>query len=303
MRLSVHQLARLPRWLSLGITLALVGIIGYADFITGEQVSFSVFFLLPISLITLQDRESGYVIAMLCAAVWLVNDLISGAVYTHPMIPFWNATVRLIYFLLHATMLSILITMLRHERSLARHDPLTTAANWRHFEETAELELQRARQSGQPITLAYLDLDNFKQVNDTLGHAVGDELLQNVVRTLRRAMRQQDVVARLGGDEFALLLPGIGRDAVQPVLQRICRSLQELFAALKTVAVTASIGAVTFTRIPPTLEEMVQQADNLMYTVKRSGKNQCRHSFWPDPSAASPAITPPEGAAADHPKL
>jgi len=72
---------------------------------------------------------------------------------------------------------------------------------------------------------------------------------------------------------------------------------------LKTVAVTASIGAVTFTRIPPTLEEMVRLADNLMYTVKSSGKNQCRHSFWPDPSAATPTIPPPDGATTDHPKL
>lgn len=302
MRIGMHHLARLPRWLNLGITLALVGIIGYTDYITGVELSFSVFFLVPISLITLQDRGSGYVIALLSAAVWLVNDLISGTVYTHPLIPYWNATVRLIYFLLHATLLSILTTMLRHERSLARQDPLTTAANWRHFEETAELELQRARQSGQPITLAYLDLDNFKQVNDTLGHAVRDELLQNVVRTLRRATRQQDVIARLGGDEFALLLPGIGSDGIQPVLQRVCRSLHGMFAALKTVAVTASIGAVTFTRIPPTLEEMVQEADNLMYTVKSSGKNQCRHSVWPDPAARASAI-PPDGAAADHPKL
>jgi len=299
----MHHLARLPRWLSLGITLALVGIIGYVDYVTGNEISFSVFFLVPISLITLQDRDSGYVIALLSAAAWLVNDLMSGTVYTHPLIPYWNATVRLIYFLLHATLLSTLITSLRHEHGLARQDPLTTAANWRHFEETAELELRRARQSGQSITLAYLDLDNFKQVNDTLGHAVGDELLQNVVRTLRRTTRQQDVVARLGGDEFALLLPGIGRDEVQPVLQRICRSLQGLFTDLKTVAVTASMGAVTFTRIPPTLEEMVQQADNLMYSVKSSGKNQCRHSFWPDPSAAASAVTAPNGAAADHSKL
>lgn len=303
MRIRMQRLARLPRWLSLGITLALVGIIGYADYVTGNEISFSVFFLVPISLITLQDRGSGYVIALLSAAVWLVNDLISGTVYTHPLIPYWNATVRLIYFLLHATLLSTLVSMLRHEHSLARQDSLTTAANWRHFEETAELELQRARQSGLPITLAYLDLDNFKQVNDTLGHAVGDELLQNVVHTLQRTTRHQDVVARLGGDEFALLLPGIGRHEVQPVLQRICRSLQELFADLKTVAVTASIGAITFTRIPPTLEEMIQKADHLMYEVKSSGKNQCRLTFWPDSSAAAPAITPPDGTAADHPKL
>jgi diguanylate cyclase (GGDEF)-like protein len=249
----------------------------------------------PISLITLQDRDSGYVIALLSAVIWLVNDLYSGTVYDHPLIPYWNAVVRLIYFLLHATLLSTLMTTFRQERRHAREDPLTAASNWRHFEETAQLELHAARQSGKPIILVYLDLDNFKDVNDTLGHALGDELLQNVVRTLRQSTRNRDVVARLGGDEFALLLLGIGRDEVQHVLQRICRSLQGMFAELKAVSVTASVGAITFNEIPPTLEEMVRHADQLMYTVKNSGKNQCRHAFWPEPSDPTPPPQPQTG--------
>jgi diguanylate cyclase (GGDEF)-like protein len=133
-------------------------------------------------------------------------------------------------------------------------------------------EITRARRYNRPLTLLYIDLDNFKQVNDAFGHETGDELLVEVAATIRCNVRATDLVARLGGDEFALLLTETNREAglvvTNKLRETLLRAMQE-----RNWPVTFSIGVVSFTVPPASVEEMVKQADEVMYSVKQRGKN------------------------------
>ena len=179
----------------------------------------------------------------------------------------------------------------RRERLLARTDSLTGAANGRTFYETAAIESERARRTSRPLTLAYLDLDDFKQLNDRLGHAIGDEALRHIVRTIRSQVRHTDLLARLGGVEFALLLPDMPADGMAALLDRI-RDQASREMASKGWLVTMSVGAVTFLRPAEDVDQMVRLVDALMYAAKRKGKGRVEHkvvSHAPDDHFTQPA--------------
>ena len=163
--------------------------------------------------------------------------------------------------------------VMQREKELARTDMLTGLANRRAFYEAMQIERARAARYRRPMTLVYLDLDNFKRVNDTLGHAVGDELLACVADLLRRTLRASDTVGRLGGDEFALLLPETTAQAADGLLQKLGGVLMDTMRA-KQWPVTFSMGAAAFLDNPASVEEMIRTADELMYSVKKSGKNR-----------------------------
>jgi diguanylate cyclase (GGDEF)-like protein len=166
----------------------------------------------------------------------------------------------------------LLSQALEREKDDARLDFLTRIANRRAFYEIASTEAARARRYQRPLTLIYIDLDNFKTVNDTLGHDVGDELLIEVAATLRSNLRTTDTVARLGGDEFALLLPETDQGAALLVINKVQEVLLESMRR-RNWPVTFSIGLASFPVPPESVEEMVKQADAIMYSVKLKGKN------------------------------
>ncbi len=144
--------------------------------------------------------------------------------------------------------------------------------NARGFAEVVGGEVARLQRYRHPFSLAYLDLDDFKTINDRLGHRAGDVVLRTVAVTLRRSLRPSDVVARLGGDEFAILLPETDAAAAQAVLERV-RTTLVLVGQEQDGPVTASIGLLTCRR-PAAVEEVLERADRLMYAGKRQGKNQ-----------------------------
>ena len=167
---------------------------------------------------------------------------------------------------------SRLKSLLAKEHELARIDPLTTVPNRRAFYEALDKELARSLRYRRPFTIAYVDLDNFKKVNDSLGHAVGDELLVEVAAGLRSNLRVSDYVGRLGGDEFALLLPETDATAAKLVLCKLrLRLLEEMKAHCWQV--TFSIGAATFLDPPNSLDAIIRMADETMYAVKAHGKD------------------------------
>jgi diguanylate cyclase (GGDEF)-like protein len=175
-----------------------------------------------------------------------------------------------------AALVAALRRRLDTEGRLARTDPLTGLLNLRAFSERAALELERARRSGRPLTVAYLDVDGFKAVNDRLGHVAGDHLLAGIGAALRSGVRAVDAAARLGGDEFVVLLPETGTEAAAELLARL-RTRLEAGGARSGGVVSFSIGAVTFTTPPSDVDALVRRADDLMYAVKADGRNGLRH--------------------------
>jgi diguanylate cyclase (GGDEF)-like protein len=193
----------------------------------------------------------------------------------------WNVAVHLGTFIALVVALSALKSRLQLEKRLARTDPLTLVANRRAFVEQAWIELERARRGDAPLTVVYVDCDDFKIVNDLMGHTRGDALLCKVAATLRGATRAVDAVARLGGDEFGLLLVDADSVTAGTLLQRLRAALA---AAMETDgwAVSFSMGAATFVTPPRSVDEMLRLSDELMYEAKRSGKGAMRVATFGD---------------------
>ena len=168
---------------------------------------------------------------------------------------------------------------LRREKRLARTDPLTGLANRRRFYEQATFEFAHAQRSGRPCTIAYMDLDNFKYVNDHHGHVAGDRLLKLIARSLLRTLRPTDCVARLGGDEFVILLPETGPDAARDALKHVSLEVQKTLKHSRW-SITSSVGAVSYLDAPSSVDDALQYVDATMYQVKKNGKNSIRMSVW-----------------------
>jgi diguanylate cyclase (GGDEF)-like protein len=155
-------------------------------------------------------------------------------------------------------------------------DPLTGLFNRRHFLSRLEEEVQRARRQQSPLAVMMLDVDNFKQLNDRLGHLVGDAVLRVVGDVLRRSVRLFDVCARPGGDEFAILMPGSSPEHSRQIAERIRAGIQDSSPPAAScgdeVRLTASIGIAAFANT--TADELINRADQALYTAKRQGKNR-----------------------------
>lgn len=271
---------RLTPGLAWLLSLLLLGIVGYLDIITGFEFSVSVFYLLPVTLLSwYAGRRSGVTGAFLAAAVWLLADTLSGATYRSAIAPYWNASVRLGFFLFAGLTSSALLAALRREQGLARTDPLTGAANRRQFLEAAEMELRRAARYGRPFSVAYLDLDRFKEMNDRHGHEAGDRLLCDVALALKAAVRSTDLVARMGGDEFAILMPETGAEVAEAVADKL-RKAVALLGVAGEEGITLSMGLATWVVPAVSVDELLSRADALMYEAKQAGGNGFRREVF-----------------------
>lgn len=160
----------------------------------------------------------------------------------------------------------------RDLHDLAIHDPLTRVLNARAFADRLTAELIRNRRYKRPLSLLYLDVDNFKTLNDSRGHQTGDAALRLVADAMRRAVREVDVVGRMGGDEFAVLMPETDGILAQGAAQRLAEGIRTAFEG--TPALSASIGIVSFSDTAATTDEVLRRADQAMYEAKRSGKDR-----------------------------
>jgi diguanylate cyclase (GGDEF)-like protein len=266
------------RTFAMACGVAVVATFGVLDYFTGFEISFAFFYLIPVALVTwTAGLRAGVLFSFGCAVTWHAANSLAGETFSNPFVPYWNAATRLGFFLVVAYLLARLRESLGHERDMARTDFLTGAVNARAFYELAEMEINRLRRYGHPFTLAYMDADNFKAVNDRLGHSAGDRLLVSVVAVARRSLRSTDVVARLGGDEFAVLMPetdvGQGRAAAGKLRGRLLEEMRR-----HGWPVTFSVGVLTCTDPPRDVDELIGRADALMYEVKKAGKDALRHS-------------------------
>ncbi len=157
----------------------------------------------------------------------------------------------------------------------ALHDPLTGLANRALLHEHGRKAIQAARRDGSAVAICFVDLDRFKNVNDTLGHAAGDELIRAVSRRIAGTMRDGDTLARLGGDEFLVLLPRIaGSDDALAAAERLVGGLTDPFAvAEREVYVSASVGIACYPDHGSDLDELLRHADAAMYAVKSEGRD------------------------------
>jgi diguanylate cyclase (GGDEF)-like protein len=255
----------------------IVLILWIIDYLTPQDLSFVVFYLFPVFLVAwFAEKEAGIVIALLSGIAWYTGDFFNTEHVSHSFSPIWNLVTKVGFFLIVNFTVFSLRTSLEREREMARTDYLTQVANSRYFTEIASNEIKRAGRYLHPFTVAYLDIDDFKSVNDRWGHSTGDQLLALVADTIRNNIRATDSIARLGGDEFVLLLPETGYDAASVVIQKVHQSLQAAMGR-KGWPVTFSIGVVTFRTPPDSVDGMIRVADAFMYSVKHSGKNRIQH--------------------------
>ena len=265
-------------WMIAGILS--VGFLGILDFITGNEVTFSLFYLLPVILVTwASGQKAGVFISFLSTLTLLVATLAASQIDVHPFTLFLNALIRVGSYIIITYLVAELERSRREERLAARTDFITGAMNARYFNELLQMEIDRIRRYPHPVTVVFIDTDNFKLVNDLFGHKIGDEVLRAIATELKSQLRATDFIARLGGDEFALLLPSTHRAEAEVVVARVHNHLRAEMRR-RNLPVTFSMGSVTCLSPPHSAEQLVSMADELMYEVKNSTKDDARFATW-----------------------
>lgn len=278
-----RHLARIAPVQILILAVCGVLIVGAVDYFTGYEVSVSFFYLGPVALAAwYARRQAGIAIAVLSCISWYVTDLADHHPYSKAIMPVWNALVRLGFFLTTALLLSALRDSLRNQAHLARTDGLTGLQNRRAFDDRLGHDVALAQRRKTALTLAYVDVDELKHLNDSHGHASGDRALKVVGGVLSELARKSDTAARIGGDEFALVLPETDDQGARQFITRLTDRLHEVLAA-NDLRITCSIGVVTFPDANISPETALAAADKLMYRVKKIGKSAVEFSV-PSPA-------------------
>ncbi len=289
--LDARLSTRSPRAIA-WIIVALWVVVVIADVTTGPQLALSLFYLAPIGIASWYlGWHAGLGMCAFGTIAWYTADLLTGLDVTTHAIRFWNTSIRASIFLIVTYSLAMLRYRISVEGDLARTDALTGLSNWRHFSELSTRELARAKRYGTPVTLAYLDLDNFKRVNDSMGHEAGDALLRDIGDVLRRGLRVTDIAARVGGDEFVIMFPDLDRDRAEHAVAKVNAGLQAL--CRRAPELGFSIGVVTATHPPQDVELLVRAADSLMYEVKAEGKGRVRFAAFAGPTVTAGGILEP----------
>lgn len=258
------------------LVVAGIALVWVVDLYTGTNVRVFPLYFLPLALAAKRLGLGGALLASLLASIaWILAQYLGGRVYPHPIYWLINFVTQGTAFAVVSYLVARLETRLASERLLSRTDALTGLLNSRAFHEHAERALSDAQRSKQAVTLAYLDLDRFKQVNDRFGHEAGDRLLSAIGALLKAQLGGCGLVARVGGDEFAVLLPGLDEVAAKRLLEET-RSRLLASPEVAATGVSASIGGVSHHHGSITLDELIRQADALMYAVKNGGRNAVR---------------------------
>jgi diguanylate cyclase (GGDEF)-like protein len=255
-------------------------LIGTLDYATGPEISLILFYLVPIALVSwFAGLIPGIAISVFASLLLFLTRPQGHGSADWRHLHYWNVFMGFGVFVVVAyivSMQAVIRTLLRREKELARRDILTGAVNLREFTELLSAEILRLSRYGRHFSLAYIDLDNFKSVNDRRGHASGDRLLRIVADGLRNAVRSSDVVARIGGDEFVILLPETGAVSAVAVIRKVQGTVDDLLRE-GLWDVTMSIGLLTCESPPDSCDHALRKADALMYRAKSEGKNRVCH--------------------------
>lgn len=223
----------------------------------------------PAAVVILTGMEDNEVIERNCIFAGAQDFLLKKELSER------HLTKALIHAQARHALASKLIDTHKRLKYLAENDPMTGLSNRYYFEEHLRGAIQRAHRLNFQLGLVYLDIDNFKLINDSLGHDSGDLLLQKIAQRLLGVVREGDVVCRLGGDEFAIIVHDLETEtSVGALAQRVIESVREPIALNNTEQfVTCSIGIATYPRCATTAEDMLKRADLAMYQVKREGRD------------------------------
>lgn len=291
----MHGSAAQHSWSGL-VALAVVGLVGWVDRISGPEVGFSLFYLLPIAWSGWRLGR-GWVAATVLAAAgsWLFAELTRYGSAPGPIL--WNGFTRLVIYAVVGGMLVVLREdrvqlevlnrtlqeLLEAQTRLARTDLLTGLPNGRWFTEELERRIAVNGEEGRPLCLLYVDVDNFKELNDHYGHSAGDRALREIADALRSCVRsgnaygadrEEDLAARLGGDEFAILLGGAGPDEATIIAERIIDRMTGLGATYPDADLGASVGIALSLGRGENPEDLIRRADRAMYRSKEGGKGR-----------------------------
>jgi diguanylate cyclase (GGDEF)-like protein len=242
------------------------------DLLAPKDVRLHMLYVFPLAAIALHcERKSAIIGALALSstfqAVTFFFEGISGRSYaTDALIALSTAVVMAA--LARATRQNHLVAV-----NLATSDWLTGLHNRRSFETVADLEIKRQQRYGGVFSLAVIDLDGFKRLNDSKGHHAGDSALQILADVLREHIRQSDTIARIGGDEFAILMPHTKTPDCSALCQQFCVKVADRMAAAQ-FEVTVSVGCKAFEQAPESVSHALRQADEAMYAAKAAGKNR-----------------------------
>ena len=280
-KLLNHILYKVPKAVIEILSILLLFIIAVTEFYYGSKISLSLFYLIPVVITTwFINRTNGLIISIICTLIWIFIDFYDKQVFLLENFIFhWNIVVQFIFFVIFVYIISFLKDTLEKLKKAARDDFLTGVINTRYFYELAQFEINRANRYDKVFSFAYIDLDNFKYLNDTYGHPVGDALLRVIADIIKENLRKTDIVARLGGDEFAILLPETDYKQSDIVIKKLIKEIKMEMERYNW-PVTLSIGLVTFEKIPISADEMIKIADDTMFKAKKAGKNLIKRYLY-----------------------
>ncbi|HEY7405010.1 MAG TPA: GGDEF domain-containing protein [Candidatus Angelobacter sp.] len=267
-----EYLATWPKSVLIFFGVSLLALVAAADYLTHTNylLEISPYYLVPISFFSwFIGKRSGLALGIVSVILGFVIRLRG----VPPAIAYWDTLVRLALYISAMLMIVQLKALYERERHLSRIDPLTRIANRRALLEAAAVAKSISDRRQVPLSISYLDLDGFKQLNDRLGHGAGDCVLTATADAISRAVRPSDVVARIGGDEFAVLLPEADGPAAAGILRRVRLELDGVMKHNRW-PVTVSIGIASFAPPLDSVSEMVHAADQAMYLAKKKGKNR-----------------------------
>ncbi len=193
--------------------------------------------------------------------------------------PFDKSDLRMFNILQNIISISISnAQMYEHVKKMSFTDAMTKLNNYRYFESRLKEEIQRSRRNKTVVSMIMLDIDNFKNYNDALGHRAGDEALEMVGAILKSTVREDDIVNRYGGEEFAIILPGMGKDSIHILAERIRENVDQASFYKQEVqpgnSLTISLGGATFPVDADNFDDLVKKADKALYNSKTQGRNR-----------------------------
>ena len=274
------------------VIVAALAAVGLLDYVTGPWASFALLYVTPVLAAAWWLGRGPALLAGLTSGLAWFEAEAWGHRGEPTRVLMWNSMSRLVMLVAMAAMVvriredrrrlkevnARLAELLTGAEKLARTDPLTGLPNRRAFLERLGDELARAKRNATPVCIAYIDVDNFKHLNDQKGHAEGDEFLKHIAQAIKDTVRAGDVSARLGGDEFAVLFADAKRISVDPLAHRLLARIRALGDRYPGLDLGASVGMAWFEHPPDGPELILQRADGAMYQAKMAGKH--RFALW-----------------------